>query len=75
MAIAIAKLGLIFPSHRPKLDFSPSDSHFLGKHKESLRENHYASEDAVKRGVHTWIKQKPAAFLEGPCVWLAKMHR
>ena len=65
-SVAVAKLGWIFPPlHIGRcLNFSPSDSHFLGKPKESLCENHYASVDDVKRGVQTWIKQKPAAFFE-----------
>ena len=38
--------------------------HLYGKLKEHLRGNHYAIVDDVSRGVQTWIKQTPAAFLE-----------
>ena len=75
MAIAIAKLGWIFLHIDHNLDFSPSDSHFLGTPKESLRENHYARADDVKHGVQTWIKRKPAALFERGIIDLVSRWR
>src|SRR5688572_13595232 len=54
----------IFPDPPYSPDFAPVDCHLLGKLEESLRGNHYASVEDVKRGVQTWIKQMPAAFYE-----------
>ena len=36
----------------------------FGNPEESLRENHYANVEDVKRCVQKWIKQTPAAFYE-----------
>ena len=55
-ALSGRRMSLTHPSHSP--DFTPSDYHFFSLTKESLRSEHYASDEELKTAVMKWLKEQ-----------------
>ena len=59
----ISSFGWITISHPPYLpDLAPSDFHLFGPLKESLRGQHFSSNEKVKTAIRKWLKMQPVEF-------------
>ena len=63
-------------SHPPYLpDLASSDFHLFGPFKESLRRQHFSSDEEVKTAVRKWLKTQPVEFYEGICALVKRWEK
>ena len=73
----ISSFGWTTISHLPYLpDLAPSDFRLFGPLKESLRAQHFSSDEKVKTAVRTWLKRQSVRFYnEGICALVKRWKK
>ena len=71
----VQQLGFELLQHPPySLDLAPSNYHIFGPLKEALCGRRFASNEEVKKVVHTWLREQPKGFFSTGIQKLVERH-